>query len=114
MELIHNETRLEEVSMSLTFKDWHKICYFMFMSLLSLSPLVMLCIFCVRVCLDERDWDLEDSKSNYAENTNSTRPSSVQIKENSYITKVYFTLYLPYLAHIFIVNIYIVSICSRS
>ena len=88
MGLIHNETRLEEVSMPLAYKDWLKICYFLLMSLLSLSPIVMLCIFCVRVCLDERDWDLEDSKSNYGENTSSTRPSSVQIKENPYIKRI--------------------------
>ena len=86
MELIHNETRLEEVSMPLAYKDWLKIFYFLLMSLLSLSPLVMLCIFCVRVCLDERDWDLEDSKSNYAENTVPTKP--LQIKENSYIKRI--------------------------
>ena len=86
MGFIHNETSLDEVSMSLNYKDWLKVCYFMFMSLLSLSPLVMLCIFCVRVCVDERDWDLEDSKSNHAENTAPTKP--LQIKENPYIKRI--------------------------
>ena len=85
MGFIHNETRLE-VSMPIVYKDWLKIFYFLLMSLPSLSPLVMLCIFCVRVCLDERDWDLEDSKSNYVENTVPTKP--MQIKENSYIKRI--------------------------
>ena len=85
MGFIHNETRLD-ISMPFDYKDWLKLFYFLLMSLLSLSPLVMLCIFCVRVCLDERDWDLEDSKSNYAENTVPTKP--LQIKENPYIKRI--------------------------
>ena len=85
MGFIHNETRLD-ISMPFDYKDWLKLFYFLLMSLLSLSPLVMLCIFCVRVCLDERDWDLEDSKSNYAENTVPTKP--LPIKENSYIKRI--------------------------
>ena len=85
MGFIHNETRLD-ISMPFDYKDWLKLFYFLLMSLLSLSPLVMLCIFCVRVCLDVRDWDLEDSKSNYAENTVPTKP--LPIKENSYIKRI--------------------------
>ena len=78
----NNKTSVDDYLFSLFENNWGEFMYLCLILVFSCAPLVMLCIYVIRSCLWERDWELEEARQEHRENVRRLVAATTKILGN--------------------------------